>query len=278
VKRVIKDFAKDKKGLLGFGILLSIVFLAVFANLVAPYNPYKMDYLERLKPPTLSHPFGTDWFGRDVLSRVIYGSRVALGIGATATIVSTLFGGLLGLLAGYFKGIVDSIIMRLFEILNSIPYFILILLIVGLFGSNVVLLILLLGLFGIRIARIARSEALAIREEDYILAAKAIAASHWRIIFRHVLPNSFAAITVVSTMQIGMNIILVAGLSFLGAGVPPPTPSWGATLSGAQEFMKIAWWTAVFPGLAIFFTVMAFNLLGDSLRDVLDPRMVHRIK
>jgi len=211
--------------------------------------------------------------GRDVLDRLIFGSRVALGIGGMATLLNMLFGGFLGLLGGFFRGVPDAVIMRFLEIINSIPFLVLALLIISMWGSSIPTLIVVLGVFGLGPARIIRSEVLSVREEDYILAARAIGAPTGRIILRHVLPNAIASLLVVATMSIGVNIIVVAGLSFLGFGIRPPIPSWGAMLHGAQEFMRTAWWMAVYPGLCIIITVFGFNILGDSLRDVLDPRL-----
>ncbi|MFW6421392.1 MAG: ABC transporter permease [Candidatus Bipolaricaulota bacterium] len=269
-----KKFLRDKKGLIGTLILLVVVYMAIFAPFFSPHEPLKMDLINSLDPPSLEHPFGTDNFGRDVMVRVIYGSRVALGIGAGAMIINMIWGGFLGLLGGYYKGIVDSIIMRLLEITNVIPYLVLVILVLALFRTSGALpLILILGIFGLYPARIIRSEVLSVREQDYVMATKALGSSDFRIIFQHILPNSMASLLVTSTMRIGTNIITVAGLSFLGFGITPPTPSWGRALQQAQDYMRVAPWMAIFPGLAIVLTVFAFNILGDSLRDVLDPRL-----
>jgi len=270
---VRRRFIKDKKGLTGAAILLVVLYLALFAPFFSPYDPLRMDLKNTLSPPSKEHPFGTDNFGRDILSRVIYGSRVALGVGAAATIFNMILGGFLGLIAGYYRAASDAVIMRVLEIINSIPFLILALLVMSVFGSGIPQLIIVLGIFGIQPARIIRSEVLAVREEDYVMAGKALGGSDLRIILKHILPNSIASLMVVATMQIGVNIIVIAGLSFLGFGVKPPTPSWGAMLEQAFEYMRVAWWMAVFPGLAIVLTVFGFNILGDSLRDVLDPRL-----
>lgn len=270
---VRRRFIKDKKGLTGAAILAVVLYLALFAPFFAPYNPLKMDLKNTLSPPSREHPFGTDNFGRDILSRVIYGSRVALGVGAAATIFNMILGGFLGLIAGYYRAASDAVIMRVLEVINSIPFLILALLVMSVFGSGIPQLIIVLGIFGIQPARIIRSEVLSVREEDYVMAAKALGGGDLRIILKHILPNSIASLMVVATMQIGVNIIVIAGLSFLGFGVKPPTPSWGAMLQQAFEYMRVAWWMAVFPGLAIVLTVFGFNILGDSLRDVLDPRL-----
>jgi peptide/nickel transport system permease protein len=268
-----RRFSKDPKGMIGLGVILIVCFVAVFAPFFANGNGLKMQLANFLSPPSAEHPLGMDNFGRDVLDRLIFGSRVALGIGGVATILNMVFGGFLGLIGGYFRGMPDTVIMRLLEIVNSIPFLVLVLLIVSLWGAGIATLIIVLGVFGLQPARIIRSEVLSVREEDYILAARAIGAPTLRILSRHVLPNAIASLLVVTTMTIGVNIIVVAGLSFLGFGVRPPMPSWGAMLQEAQEFMRSAWWMAVYPGLCIIITVFGFNILGDSLRDVLDPRL-----
>ena len=268
-----RRFSRDPKGIIGLLVIAFAVLVALFAPFLATGNGLRMELAQFLVPPSEDHPLGQDNFGRDVLDRIIFGTRVALGIGAVATLLNMLLGGLLGLVGGYFRGIADSIIMRFLEIINSVPFLVLALLVISLWGSGVLQLMLVLGIFGLGPARIIRSEVLSVREEDYILAAKAIGVPTGRTLARHVLPNAIASLLVVTTMSIGVNIIVVAGLSFLGMGVPPPTPSWGAMLQASQEFMRTAWWMAVYPGLCIILTVFGFNILGDSLRDVLDPRL-----
>lgn len=271
---VKRRFFRDKKGLTGAIILLIVVYMAMFAPFFSPHHSLKMHLRNTLTPPAGNHPFGTDNFGRDVLTRVIYGSRVALGIGAGAMLINMIWGGFLGLLGGFYKGGPDSVIMRLLEITNCIPYLVWVILVVALFrATGVGPMILILGIFGLYPARIIRSEVLSVREADYIMASRAVGAGDLRVIFRHIMPNSMASLLVTSTMRIGTNIITVAGLSFLGFGITPPTPTWGGALNQAQEFMRTAPWMAVFPGLAIVITVFAFNILGDSLRDVLDPKL-----
>jgi len=270
---VARRFSKDAKGIVGLVIVLSNCYMALFAPFYARGNGIEMDLTNFLAPPSPEHPLGTDNFGRDILDRLIFGTRVALGIGATATLLNMTFGGFLGLIGGFFRGAADAVIMRFLEIINSIPFLVLALLIASLWGSSISTLIFILGIFGLGPARIIRSEVLSVREEDYVLAARAIGVPTLHIIFRHVLPNAIASLLVVTTMSIGVNIITVAGLSFLGFGVHPPTPSWGAMLQQAQEYMQVAWWMAVYPGLCILITVFGFNILGDSLRDVLDPRL-----
>jgi len=269
-----RRFSKDPKGIVGLVIILLVVHVALFAPFLVRNDPIKMDLRNFLGRPSPLHPLGQDNFGRDVLDRIIYGSRVALGIGAVATILNMFLGGFLGLLGGYFRGMTDAVFMRLLEVVNSIPFLVLVLLILSVWREGGILsLMVILGIFGLQPARIIRSEVLSVREQDYVLSAKSVGVSTWRIIMKYVLPNAIASLLVVTTMSIGVNIIVVAGLSFLGFGVRPPIPSWGAMLQEAQEYMRTAWWMAVYPGLCIIITVFGFNILGDSLRDVLDPRL-----
>ena len=269
-----RRFSRDAKGIVGLLIIVLVVHIAIFAPFFVGDNPIRMHLREFQQPPSVSHPLGQDNFGRDVLDRIVYGARVALGIGAVATLLNMLLGGFLGLLGGYFRGVSDAVLMRILEVVNSIPFLVLALLVRGLWVDGGILsLMLILGIFGLQPARIIRSEVLSVREEDYVTAARAIGVPTWRIILKYVLPNAIASLMVVTTMSIGVNIIVVAGLSFLGYGVSPPIPSWGAMLQEAQEYMRTAWWMAVYPGLCIVITVFGFNILGDSLRDVLDPRL-----
>ncbi len=283
-----RRFSKDPKGIIGMLLILVTVHIALFAPFFASGHSFKgvegyvkpvshaihMDLRNFRAPPSNEHPLGTDHLGRDVLDRLIFGTRIALGIGVVATLLNMLFGGFLGLVGGFFRGATDATIMRALEIVNSIPFLVLVLLIRGLWpGGGILSLMLILGIFGLQPARIIRSEVLSVREQDYVTAARAIGVPTWRIILKYVLPNAIASLIVVTTMSIGVNIIVVAGLSFLGHGVPPPAPSWGGMLQQAQEFIRTAWWMAVFPGLCIVVTVFGFNILGDSLRDVLDPKL-----
>ena len=268
-----RSFSRNKKGLVGAVVLMVVLYFALFAPFFSPHSALKMDLINTLVGPNQQHILGTDNFGRDVLSRIIYGARVALGVGAAATLFNMVLGGVLGLLGGYFGGAVDVAVMRFLEAVNSIPFIVLAILVISVFGAGALNLVLVLGVFGLQPARIIRSKVLSIRKETYIEASRAIGANDLRIIFQHILPNSMAPLLVVTTMMIGTNIITVAGLSFLGFGIKPPTASWGGMLQQAQEYMRVAWWMAVFPGIAIFLTVFGFNILGDALRDALDPKL-----
>jgi peptide/nickel transport system permease protein len=270
---VRRRLAKDAKGIMGSVIIFLVIHVALFSPFLASSDPLNMDFYNSLTEPSSFHPLGTDNLGRDVLDRIIYGSRVALGIGVVATLLNVMFGGLLGLLAGFLGGATDALIMRFLEITNAIPFLVLVLLVVSLWGSGVGILMVVLGILGLWPARIIRSEVISIRGADFVLASRAIGASCFHLVFTQILPNCLASLIVVATMNIGTNIITVASLSFLGFGVPPPTPSWGAMLKQAQDFISTAWWLAFFPGVSIALTVFSFSLLGDSLRDVLDPRL-----
>lgn len=271
---VWRRFSRDPKGLTGAVIILAVLYLALFSPFLSPYDPLKMDFLHTREPPGHEHWFGTDNFGRDVLSRTIYGARTALGIGAVATLFNMLLGGILGVLGGFYRGPTDAVVMRILEVVNAIPYLVLVILAVSLFGSSIPVVIIVLGIFGLQPARIVRSEVLSVREEDYVMSARAVGVSPLRLILHHVMPNAIATLLVTGTMLVGVNIVTVAGLGFLGLGITPPTPDWGAMLGDAQEFFRTAWWMAVFPGLFIVITVFGFNVLGDSLRDVMDPRLM----
>jgi len=267
-----RRFGRDAKSHTGGGVLLVLAFVALLVPFVTS-DPLWMDFSATLQPPSAGHLFGTDMYGRDIFSRIVHGSRISLGIGLAATALNMLLGTFLGVISGYFGGITDAIIMRLLEILNSIPFLMLAILIMAVFGSSTGMLILVLSVFALQPARIIRSQILELRESDYIRAAKALGASQRRIILRHLLPNAMSSLFVVATIRLGQNIISLAGLSFLGLGITPPTPSWGAMLQEGRALILQAPWIGFFPGAAIFITVLSFNLLGDALRDALDPRL-----
>lgn len=255
--------------------IVSMAVIAVLAPYLAPYDPLANDFGAMFAAPKPGHWFGTDVFGRDVLSRIIYGARTALLVGFAASFGGATLGAMVGVTAAYFGGTTDLVIQRLADILISFPIIILALTIVAILGSGTVNLILAIALsFVPRIELVIRASALSIREMTYVEAARAIGAGSWRIIFRHMVPNVAAPYLVMLTAFLGQAILLEASLSFLGLGVNEPTAAWGLMLSGAAvEFVQRAPWMAVFPGLAITFTVLAFNVLGDALRDALDPRL-----
>jgi peptide/nickel transport system permease protein len=261
-------------------LLLSLVALAVFAPLLPLPEPTRPDLLARLAAPTLkfntlgAHPFGTDQLGRDLLSRIAYGARITLLVATIAVGLGACVGSAFGLLAGFFGGIWDRVIMRIADMQLAVPMILLALLIVSLAGPSLRNLILVLALTSwVRYARVVRAQVLSLRSRDFITAARAIDASALRIILMHILPNVVGAIVVVGTLELARAILLESSLSFLGMGVQPPTPSWGRMLAEGRTFISSHWWIATFPGLAIALTVLSINLIGDQLRDYSDPTL-----
>ena len=269
-----------KWGLLAAAVLVLIVASAVCAPWIAPYSPVIVDIQHRLGPPawmdggTRTHLLGTDQIGRDLLSRVIYGGRVSLVIGTAAVLISSTIGVLLGLAAGYFAGRIDWTIMTLVNVMLTFPFVLLALAVIAVLGPSLVNMIVVLGVADWPLyARVIRAETLAIREREFVLAGRALGMSHVRIVFGQILPNLVSVIVVIATLQVARVIILESFLSFLGLGVQPPTPAWGNMLGEGRVYMLNSWWIATFPGLAIFITTLAINLMGNALRDWLDPHM-----
>jgi len=265
---------RNRRGLLG-GIVVAVMLAAgLLAPAVAPYSYSTQSLLQRLKPPTAAHWLGTDGFGRDILTRVIWGARVSLEIGFLATGLAIAVGTAVGGAAGYFGGAVDTGIMRVADVFMSVPALFLILVVVALFGASLLNTAMVVGLVTwAPVARIVRGECLTLRARDFVEAARALGASHGRILGRHVLVNAVPAIIVQGTLLLGQTILIESGLSYLGLGVQPPTPSWGNMVVEGRQFLGSAWWVSTFPGLAIFATVLGFNLFGDGLRDALDPAL-----
>lgn len=255
------------------GILGVFIAVALAAPLIAPYNPYDMNPDEMLAAPSPEHPFGTDAFGRDIFSRIIFGVRISLQVALTSTAFALVAGGLLGVAAGYFGGRTDQILSRIVDSLFSFPDILLALALLAVLGPKTINLIIAIGIVYTPIfARIARAASLEVRSVDFIAAARTVGARSPYIIARHVLPSISPPLIVQTTLSIAFAILAEAALSFLGQGVEPDSPSWGIMLNEGKDWMELAWWVAVFPGLAITLAVLAFNLLGDRLRDVLDPR------
>jgi len=259
-------------------ILLAIlVTIAILAPYVTPYDPYATYVGPRLAPPSRAFLFGTDLLGRDLLSRIIYGSRLSLVVGVLSALVSLIFGVLLGTISGYFGGLIDSLLMKIVDVWLGFPPLIFALAIVTILGKGVNNVVLAVGISGIpRLARVVRAQALSVREVPFIEAARAIGASPWRIMLVHLVPNVIPTVIILSTLQIASAIISASSLSFLGMGAQPPTAEWGLMLQEGRAYMRHAWWMTVFPGMALFLTVMAVNLLGDRLRELLDPRFSRR--
>ncbi|HLE42149.1 MAG TPA: ABC transporter permease [Nitrospirota bacterium] len=269
----LRYFSKNRLAAAG-GALVAVVFiLSVFAPFLSPHDPSAIDIKNILIGPSLSHPLGTDDLGRDVLSRMIWGSRVSLKVGFSAVGIATLIGILLGSIAGYYGGMLDSLIMRAVDIMLTLPTIFLILAVIAILEPSIWNIMVVIGLTSwMEPARLIRAEFLSLKEREFVVAARAIGASDGRIIFRHVLPNGLSPILVSATMGIGGAILIESGLSFLGLGVQPPTPSWGSLLASGKDNIEIAWWLSAFPGLAILLTVLGYNLLGEGIRDALDPR------
>ncbi|NLM53563.1 MAG: ABC transporter permease [Firmicutes bacterium] len=273
-RRIVRRLLKNRRAVVGGIILLIIVFLAIFAPYVTPYDPIKQDIRNRLQGPSREHILGTDQFGRDTYTRIVYGARLSLRVGFSSILIAMIGGCLLGLVAGYYGGLLDNIIMRFVDILMALPGFLLALAIVAALGPGMENVIIAIGISYIpSFARLMRSSVLSIRELDYVSASQAIGSSDARTIFRHILPNSLNPIIVMATLSLAGAILSAAGLSFLGMGTQPPTPEWGSMISSARPYLRVSHWAVTVPGLAIFTTVLCLNLVGDGLRDALDPRM-----
>ncbi len=258
------------------GFVLSVLFVATAlgAPWIAPHDPVAPVIEAVLQPPSRTHPFGTDELGRDVLSRVIYGSRVSLEVGVVAVGIAATIGTAGGLAAGFYGGLWDTAVMRATDVLLAFPGILLAIAVVATLGPNLVNVMIAVGIGAIPVyTRTVRGSTLSVRRMEYVEAARAAGATTGRLVVRHVLRNIAAPIVILGTLGVGVNILIAAGLSYVGLGAQPPTPEWGAMLSGARQYLRDAWWTAVFPGLAITLTVVGMNLLGDGLRDILDPRL-----
>lgn len=269
-----RKLKKNRAALIGFTIILAFLVCAIFAPWIAPYNPNKTKLIHSLEPPNRSSLLGRDQLGRDVLSRIIYGARTSFLIGAVATAIASSIGVFLGLLAGYYGGGIGVVIMRSVDILLSFPEFLVALMVVGILGPGFYNVIISISIIFVpRFIRLMRASTLSIKENDYIQACVAIGASSPRIIFVHILPNGIAPVIVQGTLMIGYAVLISAGLGFLGLGAQPPLSEWGAMLSDGRKYIATAPHIATFPGLAIMLMVIGFNLLGDSLRDVLDVQL-----
>ena len=270
-----KRLRRQRLALVGGGVLILLVFVALLAPLLAPQDPLAQDLYGRLQAPSLEHPFGTDDFGRDILSRIIYGARISLRIGLVAITAALAVGTVLGLLAGYWGGAIDTLIMRIMDLLLAFPSILLAIAVVAVTGPGIDNAIMAVSVVLIpQFARLVRSSVLSVREMAYVEAARALGAGQARILLISVLPNCMAPIIVHTTLSLGTAILDAAGLSFLGLGAQPPTPEWGAMLAGGRELLLEAPWVMTFPGLAIFAVVLALNLFGDGLRDALDPKTI----
>lgn len=280
VAQAWRRLKRQRRAQLAIGTIAVLAAAALLAPLIAPYDPAaQLDIVGmRLRAPSLAHPFGTDQFSRDVLSRVLFGARVSLGVAALAVLLSTTIGTLYGALAAMRGGIVDMLLMRVLDALVATPRVLLLLAVVALWGQvSLPLLVVLLGATGwYVVSRLVRAEVLSLRERDFVVAARAMGASPGRLLRVHLLPNVLSPVVVAATLDVGDVIALEAGLSYLGLGVQPPLASWGNIIQDGSHVLATGWWVSVFPGLAVVVTVLAFNTLGDALRDALDPRHLPR--
>lgn len=289
-------FKKNKLAAVGGVVVIVLFLIAVFAPLVAPYDPNEIDRNQILESPSSRHFFGTDDLGRDVLSRMIYGSKISLAVGFVAIGIATLIGIIIGAFSGYYGGWIDKVMMRFIDIMLSIPTFFLILAVIAfidpnlwyeilpsrlswilekvIIDPNILNIMIIIGLTSwMGVARLVRAEFLSLKEREFVLAAKALGANDLRIIFRHIMVNSMSPVFVSAVLGVASAILIESSLSFLGLGVQPPTPSWGNILALGKANIEIAWWLSVFPGIAILITVLSYNLVGEGLRDALDPRL-----
>lgn len=267
-------FRSNRFALAGAFVVLSLFVFSFLAPLVTPYNPDAIDAYHVLLPPTGAHWFGTDELGRDVFTRVVYGARISLKVGFVAVGIAVLVGTVVGLVSGFYGGWIDTILMRFVDIMLCFPTFFLILAVIAMLEPSIWYIMIIIGLTGwMGVARLVRAEVLSLRERDFVLAARALGASDLRIIFRHIFPNAMTPVLVSATLGVAGAILTESALSFLGIGVQPPTPSWGNILTSGKDYIEFAWWLSLFPGLAILVTVLSYNLLGEGIRDALDPRL-----
>jgi peptide/nickel transport system permease protein len=267
-------FRHNRFAMAGAFVVVGLFLISFLAPFITPCDPTTIDAYHVLLPPSSAHWMGTDELGRDVFTRVVYGARISLKVGFVAVGIAIAIGTVVGLLSGYYGGWVDSILMRFVDIMLCFPTFFLILAVIALLEPSIMYIMLIIGITGwMGVARLVRAEVLSVKERDFITAARSIGASNFRIIFRHILPNAAAPVFVAATLGVAGAILTESALSFLGIGVQPPTPSWGNILTSGKDYLEFAWWLSLFPGLAILVTVLAYNLLGEGIRDALDPRL-----
>jgi peptide/nickel transport system permease protein len=272
---VFWDMFKRNRLAISGGIIVTMLFLISFsAYYISPYDPTEQDLMNILESPSSEHLFGTDELGRDVLSRMIYGARISLKVGFVSVGIATFIGIFIGAISGYYGGWIESLLMRFVDVMLCFPAFFLILSIIAILEPNIYNIMIVIGITGwTGVARLVRAEFLSLKEREFVLAAKALGVSDFRIIFRHILPNAMAPVLVSATLGVAGAILTESSLSFLGIGVQPPTPSWGNILTSGKANIEIAWWLSLYPGLAILITVLGYNLLGEGIRDALDPRL-----
>ena len=274
VRQFWRTFSRNRLALVGGVVVGALVVFAVLAPFLAPWDPNKLDTKRILAPPSKSHWLGTDQLGRDVLSRVLYGARISLAVGFVSVGIATLIGVLLGSAAGYQGGVVDNVSMRLVDLMLVFPRFFLLLAVLALLRPSIWTIMTIIGLTGwMGVARLVRAEFLTLREREFVIWSESIGAGTLRVVFRHILPNAVAPVLVAMTLGIPAAILMESGLSFLGLGVQPPYATWGNILNDGKDVLEIAWWMTLYPGLAILITVLSYNLMGEGIRDALDPRL-----
>jgi peptide/nickel transport system permease protein len=277
---LVRRLVRRRTALFGLVVIVAVVLAAALAPVLAPFDPLAQDIGQRLRPPGWTaadgraHWLGTDHLGRDILARILFGARIALVVGLAAVAIAGTLGLAIGLVSGYFGGKVDDVFMRLADVQLAFPFILLALAVIGVLGPSLRNIIAVVGVSGwVVYARIVRGEVLSLREREFVQAARAVGSPTWRVILRHVVPNAFTPWLVIATLDMARVIVVESALSFLALGVPPPTPTWGGMLADGRVYLSTAWWLATFPGLAILVTVLGINLLGDGLRDTLDPRL-----
>ncbi len=274
VSQVLRRLEKNKGATIGGLLLIVICLLAIFAPLVTPYNPTKQNFGDLLVGPSLAHPMGTDNYGRDVWSRILYGGQLSLTVGVVSVFIGAVIGVGLGLVSGYYGGLTDGMIMRLMDAMLAFPGILMAMTVVAVLGSSLENVMIAVGISSVPgFARLARGSVLSAKENEYVFAARVAGCRHGRIMLVHILPNIFAPLLTYATLRVSTSIIAAASLSFLGLGAQRPTPEWGVMLSDSREYMRQFWWLSMFPGMAIMITALSINMLGDGLRDALDPRL-----
>jgi peptide/nickel transport system permease protein len=279
-QKVLRKLLENKGAVFGLIMVLGVIFSAIFAPLISPHDPILQDVEKRLLPPLgqagadPNYLLGTDQLGRDIVSRLIYGARISIVVSVSAVVFSAFLGTIIGLFSGFYGGKIDSVFMRLADVQLAFPFILLAIAIIAVLGPNLQNIIIVMGITGwVIYARVVRAEVLSLREKEYVMAVRALGGSNGRIIFNHLLPNVVPPIIVIITLEMARMIIMEAALSFLGLGIQPPTPTWGGMLADGRVYLVTSWWLATFPGLVIMLVVLGINLLGNWLRDILDPRL-----
>ena len=273
MKNVLIKLLKNKFALTGLTVITLLIVVALFAPIISPYTPSEQNVFERLQAPSLTHFFGTDDLGRDVFTRMIFGARISLAVGFISVFIILVIGTFLGIISGFYGGKTDYIIMRFTDIVLCFPTFFLIILVIAFIEPNIYNVMIVIGVTSWPgLARLVRAEVLSLKEREFILVSKMMAISNIKIFFVHILPNIISPLMVYSSLAIGGAILTESALSFLGLGVQPPMPSWGQILTSGKDYIYMAWWLSLFPGIAILVTVLAFNLVGEAIRDIFDPK------